>query len=80
MRTRGEGVKKSQNFADVIYGWPHKVLSSSKLVALYSIKSKVARIHLCGVVGFAPASRSGMDAESRNLGPVVSRNSVAAHD
>ena len=28
MRTRGEGegVKKSQNFADVIYGWP---LSSS---------------------------------------------------
>ena len=22
MRTRGEGVKKSQNFADVIYGWP----------------------------------------------------------
>ena len=21
MRTRGEGVKKSQNFADVIYGW-----------------------------------------------------------
>ena len=22
MRTRGKGVKKSQNFADVIYGWP----------------------------------------------------------
>ena len=22
MQTRGEGVKKSQNFADVIYGWP----------------------------------------------------------
>ena len=22
MRTRGEGVKKSQNFADFIYGWP----------------------------------------------------------
>ena len=24
MRTRGEGVKKSQNFAEVIYGWPLK--------------------------------------------------------
>ena len=26
MRTRGEGVKKSQNFADVIYGWPLTVI------------------------------------------------------
>ena len=27
MWTRGEGVKKSQHFADVICGWPHTVLS-----------------------------------------------------
>ena len=29
MRTRGEGVKKSQKFADVIYGWPLRQNTSS---------------------------------------------------
>ena len=40
MRKRGEGVKKSQNFADVIYGWPlTHVFSDTAAVSVHCSRS-----------------------------------------